>query len=109
MLRISRSPELLLPKDVAETDVITFDFAESLGEDEVILGATVDVSVAKGLDATPMSIRSGSAQVATPVVLQQVVGGVRNTEYLLVCAATTDSGRILVVAGLLPVVSLGQP
>ena len=109
MTNLARSPELLLPKDVGETDVLTFDYTDSLAEDELILSATVTITVVQGVDASPSAVLSGGAQIATPYALQRVIGGVRNVTYLVSCAAVTDDSRTLVVAGLLPVIAMGQP
>lgn len=108
MSNITRAPELLLPLELGETDVLTFDYTDSLETGETISSATVTISVVQGEDATPNAMKVGGAQASTPYALQKVSGGVRNTTYLCYCAATTSNGRVLVNAGLLPVIAFGQ-
>lgn len=109
MANITRTFGDFLPKAVSETDVLTFDYTDSLAEDELILSAALTVTVEQGVDASPASILSGTSNRVTPLVLQQVAGGLRNVTYLIVCTATTDFGRVLVSAGRLPVIVPGQP
>jgi len=106
---ITREPELLLPLELGETDVLSFDYTDSLAVGETISSATVTISVVEGVDPAPSALKIGAAQPSTPYVLQKVSGGVRNTTYLCYSAAVTSAGRTLVVAGLLPVIKFGQP
>lgn len=106
---INRAPENLLPLEQGETDVLTFDYTDSLETGETLVSGTVTLSVVQGEDPSPNSMRVGSAQASTPYILQKVGGGVRNTTYLCYCAATTSTGRVLVNAGILPVIAFGQP
>jgi hypothetical protein len=108
MSNITRAPELLLPLELGETDVLTFDYTDSLEAGETITSATVTISVVQGTDPSPDNLKIGGAQAATPYALQKVSGGVRNTTYLCYCAATTSNSRVLVNAGILPVIAFGQ-
>ena len=47
---ITREPELLLPLELGETDVLSFDYTDSLAAGETISSATVTVSVVEGVD-----------------------------------------------------------
>jgi hypothetical protein len=109
MNSIARNFGSFLPKAVDETDVLTFDYTDSLTEDELILSAVLTVTVEQGADASPAAILSGAAEMVTPAVLQKIVGGLRNVTYFVTCAATTDLGRVLISAGRLPVIVPGQP
>ncbi len=106
---IPREPDLLVPLEVGETDVLTFDYTDRLVDAETIVSAVTTISVVNGTDPSPSGLLVGTTQVATPYALQKITGGVRNTTYLCYCAATTSTGRVLVNAGLLPVIAFGQP
>lgn len=108
MTSITRSVQRLFPKDVGENDVLSFDYTESLVDDETVDSAVITVSTLSGVDASPSSMLSGSPQATSPFVLQAITDGVRNVEYLFYCKATTSSGRVLVAAGVLPVILSGQ-
>lgn len=106
---ITREPGLLVPLEVGETDVLTFDYTDRLVDAETIVSAVTTISVVNGTDPSPSGLLVGTTQVTTPYALQKVTGAVRNVTYLCYCAATTSTGRVLVNAGLLPVIAFGQP
>ncbi len=108
MSNITRAPEWLTPFVVGETDVLSFDYTDSLVTGETIVSAVCTITVVSGTDASPVDMKVGTAQAATPYALQKITGGVRNTTYLCSCAATTSDGRVLVNAGILPVIAFGQ-
>lgn len=68
-----------------------------LGEGEAILTATVEVSVIRGLDEEPESIKSGGAAVNEDgnQVSQRIVGGVPGVVYLTRWVVVTDLPRTL--------------
>lgn len=106
---ITREPNRLVPLEVGETDVLTFDYTDRLVDAETIVSAVTTISVVNGTDPSPSGLLVGTTQVTTPYALQKVTGAVRNVTYLCYCAATTSTGRVLVNAGLLPVIAFGQP
>jgi hypothetical protein len=104
---MTRAAELLDPKDVGEIDVIVFNFTRRMKPGETILASPVVSCVAEtGADAAASAVLSQPAQVAGKMVLQEVVAGIEGVVYLVRCEAHLSSGRIVVLAGLLPVVRL---
>jgi hypothetical protein len=100
--------QTLTVKDPAEQIVVTFDYTLALDVGETIQGTpTVSASATAGSDLSPSAILSGSPQVSGAKVLHTVIGGVDGSTYKLRCLATmTPSGRKLVLAGLLPCVTV---
>ncbi len=94
-------------KDPAEQIAVTFEFAAGLIAGESITGTpTVTASAIGGPDTSPSSILSGSPLVSGSQVMQTIIGGADGSTYKLRCLVTlTPSGRKLVLAGLLPVVT----
>jgi hypothetical protein len=104
-----RSPQRLFPKDVSETDTITFDYSSSLSESETIVSAVVLVSVLGDVrDPSPQATFNGVCAISGSSVLQSVTGGLRNVEYLFSCRASLSSGRVLLSSKILPVIQEGQ-
>lgn len=99
--------QTLSNKDPAEQIAVTFEFAAGLIAGESITGTpTITASATGGSDTSPTSILSGSPLVSGSQVMQTVIGGVDGSTYKLRCLVTlTPSGRKLVLAGLLPVVT----
>lgn len=95
----------LLP---GEKRVLSFDFTRDLAVGETISGLiTVNVSVARGEDATPDNILNGSVSVDanSKIVLVPVYVINKKTEYLIkVIAPTNDPKKVLGLAGILTVV-----
>jgi len=102
----SRRIETIEPKDVDETDVVTFDFTRAAQSGETVSSAVVTAEVYHGEDEDPASILLGSPTPTAATALQSVSGGLAGVTYLLRCVATMSSGRVLVAAGLMPVVRL---
>lgn len=94
-------------KDPAEQIAVTFDFSAGIIGGETISGTpTVTASATGGSDTSPSAILSGTPLVSGSQVMQTIVGGVDGSTYKLSCLITlTPSGRKLVLAGLLPVVT----
>jgi hypothetical protein len=104
---MTREAELLDPKDVGEIDVIVFNFTRRLKAGETILASpVVSCVVETGADASASAVLSQTAQVSGKTVLQEVAGGIEGVVYLVRCEAHLSSGRIVVLAALLPVVRL---
>lgn len=99
--------QTLTPKDPAEQIAVTFDFSAGIIGGETIIGTpTVTASATGGSDTSPSAILSGSPLVSGSLVMQTIVGGVDGSTYKLRCLINlTPSGRKLVLAGLLPVVT----
>lgn len=105
---MTRIIQVLDPKDLAENDVVTFDFS---GMTEV--GETLDSTpsvvceVYTGTDPSPSSVLSGLPQVAGLTVLQKITGGVLGAQYHLRCVSTfSPTNRILALACVIPVIRL---
>lgn len=103
---MTRKAELLDPKDVAEIDVVPFNFTRAMTAGETIASAVVTCTVSEGDDPTPQAMLLQAAQLSGKTVLQQVGGGVAGAVYLLRCEAVFSSGRKLALAGVLPVLRL---
>lgn len=102
----ARSVGTLTPKDTAEVDTLPFDFSASLLAGETLASASVSAEVHHGTDPLPAALLSGAPVVQGDLVFQRLFGGVAGVTYLLRCAATLSSGRVLVAAAYLPVVRL---
>lgn len=103
---MTRQNARLDPKDVGETDVITFDFSLVLNTGETIVTAVVTSEVYAGVDPTPTALLFGPVQVTGLVVAQQIQAGLVGVEYLLRCTITTSAARTLVLSALLPVIRI---
>lgn len=107
---ISRDATDLLPMDINETDYVSFDFTDLLYAGETINPAAVSVSceVSTGVDASASSRRSGSPVIGSTVVRQLMTTMQDGVTYLVRCQATlAPTGRVLVLAGLVPGVKVG--
>lgn len=94
-------------KDPAEKFTLSFDYTAALASGETIISAAIAVSVKAGVDATPNNFLDGVNQVLAGVVLQGIKDGIDQASYLVRCVATLSSGRVLVLAGVVPVRVLG--
>lgn len=97
--------EQLGVKDPEETVILTFDFIKALDSAETIQSAVTTALVHSGTDPSPGAIISGAASFSNQdgKVMQAVTGGVVGVTYAVRCKATTSSGKVLVLAALLPV------
>lgn len=102
-----RPADTWLPIDIGESDYVAFDFAEVLDDAESISTVELSCEVVDGVDATASARLVGDAAVSGSVVRQTVATAVEGVEYLIRCAATTSVGRVLVLAGRLPVLKVG--
>jgi hypothetical protein len=80
-----------------------FNFLSMLAVGETISTAVFTASVYSGVDASPSSVISGSATVATPTPTQKVTGGVAGVIYEILCTVTTNGGQTLLLAGYLAI------
>jgi len=102
-----READTWLPLDVDESDYVPVDFADKIGADsaDAIASVAVTCEALEGTDASASSRLSGAAQISGSLVQQLVTGALIDVTYLVRFKATlTPSGRIVVIAGRLPVV-----
>lgn len=91
-------------KDPLEKVWLTYDFSEALSYGETITATEILISLKSGADPSPGNVLDGVAQVfANGRVLQKIKGGLDAVSYLIRCKATLSSGRILLLAGVVPV------
>lgn len=76
----------LPPKHPSEAFAVTFDFARLTTS---IDSASVSVSLAAGVDASPAAVLDGAAQVVGTTVLQRVRGGVDMANYFFLANAVS--------------------
>lgn len=105
---MTRQSTRLDPKDVGESDVVTFDFTQMLNVGETILSASVTAEVYAGTDPTPSNLLFNAAQIQGLKVLQAIQSGVVGVEYLLRCSIGTNAAtpRTLVLSGLINVIKI---
>ena len=95
------------PKRLGETIIPNpspFNFTSQLAVGETINSATVTASVYTGVDANPSSIISGAATISGAIVSQKLTGGVVGVIYELLCAAVTNLGQTIQLAGYLAII-----
>ena len=95
------------PMDSEETDYVPVDFEDQLDTGETISSVTTTCEAIEGTDASASSRLSGSPQTTGSAVRQFLTGVLADVVYLVRFKATTSTGRILVIAGKLPVVREG--
>lgn len=95
-------PEMWPQKAPEEKIWATFDFRKGLVLGETIVLVNMIVTLKGGVDASPSSILS-TQTVLGGRVMQRIVDGVDDATYQLVCLATTSEGRVLKLAGIVPV------
>lgn len=93
----------LRPKDPAETRTERFDFTLDLGGETISTFDAVTATVVRGADPTPAALLNGAATQTGAYVYQSVIGGVADADYKLRSRVTTNTGRKLVLVGILPV------
>lgn len=105
-MSVLREADTWLPLDVDESDYVPVDFADKIGEDaDTIASVVVTCEALDGADAAASTRISGAADVSGTLVRQLVAGALANVTYLIRFRATlTPSGRVVVIAGRLPVV-----
>lgn len=86
-------------KYAAETKLYAFDFSSLLAVGETLSTASVAASVYSGTDASPSSLISGSASIASAIVSQKITAGTAGVIYELACTVTTSAGQTLVLPG----------
>jgi hypothetical protein len=88
------------PKDPGETIELTFDFADAIGDANIVSFDPVTVSVYRGTDAGASTTLSGAATRVNEEVFQSMIGGLANVDYKFRAAATTDDvpARKVVIA-----------
>ena len=96
------------PKNAGELLNLGFDFSGSLSANETIVSAVINITVLRGIDAHPESMKVGDNHVMGSVVSQFFGGGVDGVTYLLTCYATTSDSQIIIDEGTLAVESSNQ-
>ncbi len=91
---------MLSYKDPDEVITLTFDFSALTPS---VSSPVISISVLSGIDATPNSIVSGSAQIAGGKILQAIAGGIDGVVYKLKCQIDAPGGSRYVLAANLPV------
>jgi hypothetical protein len=92
------------PKLLSETRAYSFNFLSKLPAGDSLISASCLATVYSGNDPSPQGIVFGAANVASPVVTQNVQAGVLGTIYELACTAVSAQGLILTLMGYLAVV-----
>lgn len=93
-------PKPMPEKDPAERIIARFDFSKRATS---ISGPVAQAVVISGTDADPSAIISGAPVINGTSVLQAYAGGVAGVNYGVSMQVTTDTGEVLVLAGILPV------
>ena len=75
------------PKNPADADVFTFDYAADMAPGDTMLGSTWAVFVETGVDPTPSVMISGSAASIGTTANQLMIGGVSGVYYRFECRA----------------------
>jgi tetrahydromethanopterin S-methyltransferase subunit E len=81
-------------KNVSEEIVLVADFLSDLVLNETIIGASVNVTVSVGVDATPNYMLSGSATVSNSLVSQKLIGGLPGVIYSVWVAIKTSATNV---------------
>ena len=92
------------PKISAGVEARLFDFTSQLAVGETLVTPTVTVTVYSGVDASPLSMLSGSATVSGKQIRQLFTGGTAGVIYDLRCGVTTSAGQTLEQTAYLAVV-----
>lgn len=71
-----------------------FNFIADLINGASISGATIDVEVLVGIDASPTDILDGSPTISGGVISQKLTGGVPGVIYQVTCFATLSNGNL---------------
>lgn len=89
------------PKAPQEEVIYSFDFSPLLASGEVISSAVITCRIYSGYDPNPEDLISGTLVNNSPIITQEIKGGILNNVYLLKCLATIDNGeKRLIVASL---------
>lgn len=95
-----RPAEDMLPVDVAERDALPFDWADHLGDGEVLLSITRTLEVIDGADAQAADRLLGEPERYETKARQWVEGVQQGVTYLLRMVGTTSvNGRRITLAG----------
>lgn len=96
--------EIFAIKDPAEVQVLGFDFSPDLGTETLSTGTMQSgVELLAGEDPSPSSLLNGAPTIDGSTVVQSVKEGVAGCDYRVWAKVQTSGGRVLVVAGILPV------
>lgn len=94
-------------KDPAEFLPFRADFTKRLAaiSDTETLAAilTVTVSTTRGVDTNPGAFLSGAAVISGKTVVQNMIGGLHGVNYKIKVKVQTNTGKELVIVGIVPV------
>lgn len=95
---------LLSTKDPSEVVRLSFDFTALAAPGAVIVSATTQLALHAGTQLQNLSgLLIGSPAIASPVVSQQLGGGVLGSIYRVRCTATFDDGSVYALSGDVPI------
>ncbi|MDP1681071.1 MAG: hypothetical protein Q8L39_04775 [Burkholderiales bacterium] len=98
--RIANWPD----KAPAEKVWLTFKYKRGLAPGESVTSVAMIVTLKGGVDASPALILDGvPVLLADGRVMQRIKDGIHLAAYMVLCKATTSTGQILVLAGVIPV------
>jgi hypothetical protein len=95
--------KLFNAKAPQETVTLTFDLSADLAPNETLSSPVSSVALVLGTDPTPQAFLSGAPIVSGSTILQSVTGGVLQAQYNVRACANTSAGRVLCLAGVIPV------
>ena len=85
------------PKRSAEIEIFAVDFANLMGDGEVILSAVWTNAVHAGRDALAGAMITGAAMISGTKVNQMIAAGVAGAVYAPTCTALTSAGQVLIL------------
>lgn len=86
------------PKDPQEIKVLKFPFERDLNGATISTIQGVVVTVAKGIDVSPMAVLAGSAAISGAEVLQRMQGGISDVVYRFRVTVVDSAGNVHVMA-----------
>ena len=89
-----------------ERIVCEFDFTSELPVGDVVEATEFTLTTVLGTDSAPEALLHGAALVKGARIFQKLQGGLADSSYRVTCQISTQSGRILVLSRVLPVISL---
>lgn len=94
-------------KNVTESIFLVADFLSDLVLNETIIGASVNVTVSSGVDATPTAMIDGAASISGSRVSQKLIAGLPGVIYSVWVAIKTSTTNVYVQEFKLAVLSDG--
>lgn len=95
------------PAKYAQERITTeFDFARDVAAGDAVVTVQMVVTTVQGTDGNPSAMLYGAVQLKGARAFQQLQGGVAGCSYRVEAQATTQKNNLLLLARVLPVVSL---